>query len=268
MYTKFDTTKLKTASTGSYTELVNLASKNIKQVLKQKYPNTNFSVRKENYNCIRVEWVDAPFYDDVEKLLSVFDIGKCESQQDYFYTEETEFSKKYGGVEFLFLNQSFSEEFETKIFERIKKTIPLFENVYGVLVEPTIEDYHKGKFINSSFRNVLLETIKAEFLGTTTRYETSYNEVKEQVNETPVVVEKLKFDEEEIEKCIKEFYKTKIEEYVIPLRKRGGFKTKKEVFSAMNDMFMNEFENKPLPNTKTIEKEVNEILRQLQFNLT
>lgn len=84
------------------------AAKNIRRVLKRKFPGVKFKVTSD-YSSVNVRWIDGPVTVAVDDALAPFDIGHSESQSDYFYTECTRFSEKFGGVQYLFTRRELSD---------------------------------------------------------------------------------------------------------------------------------------------------------------
>ena len=84
------------------------AAKNIRLVLKNQFPGVKFKVTSD-YSSVNVRWIDGPVTGAVDDALAPFDIGHSDSQSDYFYTERTRFSEKFGGVQYLFTRRELSE---------------------------------------------------------------------------------------------------------------------------------------------------------------
>ena len=84
------------------------AAKNIRLVLKNQFPGVKFKVTSD-YSSVNVRWIDGPTDAVVCEALAPFDIGHSDSQSDYFYTERTRFSEKFGGVQYLFTRRELSE---------------------------------------------------------------------------------------------------------------------------------------------------------------
>ena len=85
------------------------AAKNIRLVLKNQFPGVRFKVTSD-YSSVNVRWIDGPTCGAVDDALSPFDIGHSDSQSDYFYTERTRFSEKFGGVQYLFTHRELSAD--------------------------------------------------------------------------------------------------------------------------------------------------------------
>lgn len=84
------------------------AAKNIRLVLKNQFPGVKFKVTSD-YSSVNVRWIDGPVTGAVDDALAPFDIGHSDSQSDYFYTERTRFSEKFGGVQYLFTRRELSD---------------------------------------------------------------------------------------------------------------------------------------------------------------
>ena len=84
------------------------AAKNIRLVLKNQFPGVKFKVTSD-YSSVNVRWIDGPTDAAVCEALAPFDIGLSDSQSDYFYTERTRFSEKFGGVQYLFTRRELSD---------------------------------------------------------------------------------------------------------------------------------------------------------------
>ena len=84
------------------------AAKNIRRVLKRKFQGVKFKVTSD-YSSVNVRWIDGPTCGAVDDALAPFDIGLSDSQSDYFYTERTRFSEKFGGVQYLFTRRELSD---------------------------------------------------------------------------------------------------------------------------------------------------------------
>lgn len=80
------------------------AAKNIRLVLKKKFPGVKFKVTSDYSRC-SVKWTDGPTDAAVCEALAPFNIGASDSQSDYFYTVATRFSDTYGGVKYLFTSR-------------------------------------------------------------------------------------------------------------------------------------------------------------------
>lgn len=85
------------------------AAPNIRRHLKNQFPGVKFSVTSD-YSSANIKWTDGPTTEDVDAALAGFDIGRSDSMTDYFYTEKTEFSEIFGGVQYIFTNRAISDD--------------------------------------------------------------------------------------------------------------------------------------------------------------
>lgn len=63
------------------------AAKEIKEILKVKYPTTKFSVKSENFaggNSVDVQWIFGPTYNDVENIVKRRQYGYFDGMQDMY----------------------------------------------------------------------------------------------------------------------------------------------------------------------------------------
>jgi YHS domain-containing protein len=143
--TTINTAKLTTVTPANWS---NVTAKNIRTVLKAHYPKTKFSVRKEHYSCINVNWTDFPMRKDVEKLLAPFNINDNDSMTDYAGTKSTAFSEIYGGVQYLFCRQELSEQVQKDAIETMAKQYPLWFNGFEEL-PLTFENYKRCDYVHA-----------------------------------------------------------------------------------------------------------------------
>lgn len=71
-----------------------LAAKAIRKELKQKYPNTKFSVRSESFaggNAVRVEWTEGEQTQEIDAIVGKYQYGSFDGMTDsYNYTNRIE----------------------------------------------------------------------------------------------------------------------------------------------------------------------------------
>jgi YHS domain-containing protein len=177
-----DTTKLTIVTPDNWK---NVTAKNIRAVLKAHYPKTKFSVTKEHYNCINVNWNDAPMQEDVVKLLAPFDINDNDSMTDYAGSKSTPFSETYGGVQYLFCHQELSEETQKQAIEEMAKEFPVWFNGYEE--QPlTFENYKSGIARGGNgFYNHFSKAVRFVLTGEK-EVEQEYDFAPESVDEQPI----------------------------------------------------------------------------------
>jgi hypothetical protein len=102
-----------TPTDGSYCDHTKLVAKNIRKQLKKTFPSVKFSVRKEHYDAIWVEWRAADNSETVtqktvRETLSRFQTGYYDMHTDTHRKSPTSFNAVYGGVSHLTIQASFS----------------------------------------------------------------------------------------------------------------------------------------------------------------
>lgn len=122
-----------------------LAAKNIRIELKKQFKGVKFSVRKTQYDSLYISWIDGPKKDDVKNICSKYKTGRFDSYSDYHYSDSSPFNKVFGGVSYLFLDRSLSDEF---INEGIGILLDKYELQLEGKVKPTVEDYRTGRLYN------------------------------------------------------------------------------------------------------------------------
>lgn len=99
----------------------NLAVKNIRILLKRHFKGVKFSVRKRDYTCINVSWVDGPTKEAVGEVIDCFQEGSFDGMRDLYEYHSTSFNKMYGGVQYLFSERKFSDEFINETIEELRE---------------------------------------------------------------------------------------------------------------------------------------------------
>jgi hypothetical protein len=105
-------------------------SKQIKKELTEAFKNIKFSVRYSSYsggNSIRVTWSAGPTVSEVEKITGKFQSGYFDGMQDMYIHENTTIIDdsgtvaNLGGVDYVFTDREFSEEFKNKAIDKLCK---------------------------------------------------------------------------------------------------------------------------------------------------
>jgi uncharacterized FlaG/YvyC family protein len=110
------------------------AARNIRKLLKAAFKGVKFSVTSD-YNSCRVCWTDGPTNEQVNEIVGRFDIGRSDTQSDYFYTEASAWSEMFGGVQYLTTCRDHSDEMISQAIAAA------FE---GCAQVPTLADWHNG----------------------------------------------------------------------------------------------------------------------------
>ncbi|HEN3645035.1 LPD29 domain-containing protein [Yersinia enterocolitica] len=118
---------------------ITLATSNIRKELKDAFPNAKFSVRKRNYDCVYVNWIDGPIEDEVKAIISKYKGGRFNGMEDIYESISTPFNEVYGSVSYLFTNREYSEILTEKAIELFKEK---YKNRFDT--EISLEKYKAG----------------------------------------------------------------------------------------------------------------------------
>jgi hypothetical protein len=118
---------------------ITLATSNIRKELKDAFPNAKFSVRKRNYDCVYVNWIDGPIEDEVKAIISKYKGGRFNGMEDIYESISTPFNEVYGSVSYLFSNREYSEILTEKAIELFKEK---YKNRFDT--EISLEKYKAG----------------------------------------------------------------------------------------------------------------------------
>lgn len=80
----------------------NIVGKNLRILLKKKFPGVKFSIRKDSYNCYRIKWTGGPTTEEVDRYAMLFKTGRFDGYTDYHYSEDSPFTDLFGGVDYIF----------------------------------------------------------------------------------------------------------------------------------------------------------------------
>lgn len=89
---------------GKYSTDAVLVAKHIRQDLASAFPGQKFSVRKEDYSTINIEWQDGPTRDEVEQIAGKHQ-RKCTRDRwndDLWEHNDTAFTSVFGGVDYIY----------------------------------------------------------------------------------------------------------------------------------------------------------------------
>jgi hypothetical protein len=106
------------------------ASQQIKKILKKEFPKTKFSVKSSNFtggNSIDVSWVDGVSRKKVEKLISYFQYGKFNGQDEVY--EHTNCRNDIPQTKYLCCSREISDEFYFLKLEEIRTRWDFLANI-------------------------------------------------------------------------------------------------------------------------------------------
>lgn len=81
---------------------------NIVADLKHNFPNAKFSIKKRNYDCIVIRWVDGPALEKVKLLTSMYKDHVTDFTGDFRDYEPSNFNCVFGGVNYIFEERDYS----------------------------------------------------------------------------------------------------------------------------------------------------------------
>lgn len=119
-----------------------LAAKNIRQVLKRAFPGVKFSVRKNSYGSVAIEWTDGPTEKDVENAAGGFKGGYFCGQEDMYVRQRTPWTEVFGAAEYINERRHHSAEMIERAIEQV---FTEWSNSLEGIDRPTVEQYEGGK---------------------------------------------------------------------------------------------------------------------------
>ena len=98
----------------------NAATKNIKLELSRAFPGVKFSVRREHWTAININWENGPTVKEVEAITAKYQEGHFDGMQDlYEYDRDDPFTDIYGGAQYVFENRHYNAEDYTALIKAI-----------------------------------------------------------------------------------------------------------------------------------------------------
>lgn len=108
--------------TGGHAGGVHVA-KNIRFILKKKFPGQTFSVTADYSSC-RIHWSNGPTVDEVEKHVKTFQEGNFDGMDDSYHFRHSAFLDAFGGVQYVFPERRIDEEVRAQVEQEIRKHRP------------------------------------------------------------------------------------------------------------------------------------------------
>ncbi|MBM5783052.1 MAG: hypothetical protein FJ368_06520 [Pelagibacterales bacterium] len=105
----------------------------IRKELKENFPQTKFSVKSSNYsmgNSVRVSWTDGAAENKVEELLTKYQYGGFNGQEDIY--ENTNWRDDISQTKYLFCDRKISDEIYLAKFEELKQTWEFLKDVNDI----------------------------------------------------------------------------------------------------------------------------------------
>jgi Large polyvalent protein associated domain 29 len=123
-------------------------AKLIRQVLKESFPDTKFSVRSDSYSggaSIRIRYQNGPTYDQVKSVISVFEGAYFDGMQDYKGMNYGSLDGKEVrfGADFIFITREYSVAFLEGVATKVA-------NDYGVTEKMNVVDNGFGAYVQNA----------------------------------------------------------------------------------------------------------------------
>lgn len=96
-----------------------LAAKNIRIALKKAFPGIHFSVKKDGYGTVRVNWIDGPPVKVVDDLVQRHKEGDFDGMDDCYKYAKNAFAEVFGSAKYVFTTRRFSPLASAKILKAV-----------------------------------------------------------------------------------------------------------------------------------------------------
>lgn len=117
-----------------------IAAKNLRKLLKAKFPGVKFSVTISRFsggNSMSVRWTDGPTSDAVSELSEMFSGGSFSGQDDSYTYSRAPFAELFGSAKYISTSRDYSDALVSKVIAELAE-------YYAPAAAPTIEDYRAG----------------------------------------------------------------------------------------------------------------------------
>ncbi|NAP32599.1 LPD29 domain-containing protein [Pseudomonas syringae] len=118
-----------------------LAAINIRKVLKAAFPAVKFSVRKEGYGSLVIEWADGPTVEDVQEVTSKFKGGSFCGSEDIYNHHRTPWNTVFGAADYISERRNHSASFTDRVIsELFAEPTQTLEGIE----QPTVDQFTSG----------------------------------------------------------------------------------------------------------------------------
>lgn len=117
-----------------------IAAKNLRKLLKEKFPGAKFSVTISRFsggNSMSVKWTDGPTSDAVSEFSELFSGGSFSGQDDSYTYSRAPFAELFGSAKYISTSRDYSDAL-------VGKAIAELAEYYAPAAAPTVEDYRAG----------------------------------------------------------------------------------------------------------------------------
>lgn len=99
------------------------AARNLRTLLKVKFPATKFSVKKDHHDSYTVSWVDGPTELQVNEITRLFKDEGWDGMTDSSYPIVTLFNQRYGGIGYISTDRKISDTVRNQELELLNKEL-------------------------------------------------------------------------------------------------------------------------------------------------
>ena len=142
-------------TTYSHLNTEHSAAKNIKAHLKHLFPNIKFSVRKEDYTSVRVEWSNGVPESKVYDAIKMFTKGSFDGMTDSYDYKPTQFNTTYQTVRYVFVRRNLSKEIMQAGIDLVNQALS---------TNYTLAQYENGDFIYNEPARMMMSTYTNEIV--------------------------------------------------------------------------------------------------------
>lgn len=111
------------------------AAKNLRTLLKVKFPVTKFSVKKDHHDSYTVSWVDGPTELQVNEITRLFKDEGWDGMTDSSYPIVTLFNQRYGGIGYISTDRKISDTVRNQELELLNKELNKEYRVEDYVIE-------------------------------------------------------------------------------------------------------------------------------------
>lgn len=97
----------------------NIIQKNLRAILKEKFPGTKFKVTKDSYSARRVNWTDGPTTRAVMQVTNLFEEGSFNGMEDVYEYNASPFNSVFGGCQYIFESRDLSDKLIAKAIDEV-----------------------------------------------------------------------------------------------------------------------------------------------------
>ena len=98
--------------------------KNIRVMLKRTFPGVKFSVKKDGYSTININWEDGPISSMVERITGPFEAGRFNGMEDIYDYKRTPWNTLFGAIKMIMVHRNISPVVVQKAIDTLWEILP------------------------------------------------------------------------------------------------------------------------------------------------